>query len=103
MFQGRGAATKIAWPFDPNDPCQESNRMNNGKRPGRPASIRTRKFQRRLSDADVAILAHAGNGDVSAGFRNLLAWYCESVNTIQTLQVLNPDDERFNSSQNNAE
>ena len=52
-------------------------------RPGRPASIRTRQFQRRLSDADVAILAHAGDGDVSAGFRNLLDWYCQSVNQIE--------------------
>ena len=65
---------------------------NNGKRAGRPASIRTRRFQRRLSDADVAILAHAGNGDVSAGFRNLLAWYCESVNTVNFDNTSEPQD-----------
>jgi hypothetical protein len=42
---------------------------------GRPASIRTRNFKRRLSDSDAAILAAAGNGDVSAGFHNLLSIY----------------------------
>lgn len=25
-------------------------------------------------------MAHAGAGDISAGFRNLLDWYCQSVN-----------------------
>ena len=49
-------------------------------RPGRPASIRTRNFLRKLSDSEAAILAHAGQGDISAGFRNLLDWYCQSVN-----------------------
>ena len=44
---------------------------------GRPASIRTREFRRRLSDSDAAILAAAGAGDVSAGFRNLIALYQE--------------------------
>jgi len=53
-------------------------------RPGRPASIRTRNFRRRLSDADAAILAHAGDGDVSAGFRNLIDWYWQSVNDAKT-------------------
>jgi hypothetical protein len=47
---------------------------------GRPASIRTRHFLRKLSDAEAAILAHAGNGDISAGFKNLLDMYCQSVN-----------------------
>jgi hypothetical protein len=42
---------------------------------GRPASIRTRHFRRQLSDNDAAILAAAGNGDVSAGFHNLLSIY----------------------------
>ena len=42
---------------------------------GRPASIRTRHFLRHLTETEVAILAHAGNGDISAGFRNLLDWY----------------------------
>ncbi len=50
---------------------------------GRPASIRTRRFQRTLSDADVAILAHAGDGDVSAGFRRLLDMYWQSINQIE--------------------
>ena len=44
---------------------------------GRPASIRTRQLQRRISDADAAILAHAGNGDISAGFKYLLTLYGE--------------------------
>ena len=44
---------------------------------GRPASIRTRQLQRRLSDADAAILAHAGAGDISAGFRYLITLYGE--------------------------
>jgi cation transport regulator ChaC len=43
--------------------------------PGRPSSVRTRAFQRRLTDADAAILAHAGAGNISAGFRHLLALY----------------------------
>lgn len=47
---------------------------------GRPASIRTRYFSRRISDNDAAILAHAGDGDISAGFKNLLDWYWQSVN-----------------------
>jgi hypothetical protein len=47
---------------------------------GRPASLRTRYFSRRISDNDAAILAHAGAGDISAGFKNLLDWYCQSVN-----------------------
>ncbi len=42
---------------------------------GRPASIRTRHFLRHLTETEVAILAHAGGGDISAGFRNLLDWY----------------------------
>lgn len=47
---------------------------------GRPASIRTRYFCRRITQTDAEILAHAGAGDISAGFRNLLDWYCQSVN-----------------------
>ncbi len=43
--------------------------------PGRPPSVRTRSFRRKLSDADAAILAHAGAGNISAGFRHLLALY----------------------------
>jgi len=42
---------------------------------GRPASVRTRNFRRFLSDADAAILAAAGAGDMSQGFHNLLAAY----------------------------
>ncbi len=49
--------------------------------PGRPASIRTRNFRRRLTDADAAILAHAGDGDISAGFRNLIDWYWQNINS----------------------
>jgi len=48
--------------------------------PGRPASIRTRNFLRKLSDSEAAILAHAGNGDISAGFKNLLDMYWQNVN-----------------------
>jgi hypothetical protein len=51
---------------------------------GRPASIRTRNFLRHLTDTEAAILAHAGDGDISAGFKNLLDWYqqmhCQSDN-----------------------
>jgi hypothetical protein len=51
---------------------------------GRPASIRTRNFLRHLTDTEAAILAHAGDGDISAGFKNLLDWYqqmhCQSGN-----------------------
>jgi hypothetical protein len=46
-------------------------------RAGRPASIRTRKFCRYLTPEDAAILAAAGAGDISAGFRNLLSLYQE--------------------------
>ena len=42
---------------------------------GRPASIRTRNFLRHLTDTEAAILAHARDGDISAGFKNLLDWY----------------------------
>ena len=55
-------------------------RINNAMPVGRPASIRTRHFLRKLSDTDVAILAHAGQGDISAGFKNLLDMYCQIVN-----------------------
>lgn len=48
--------------------------------PGRPASIRTRYFSRRISDNDAAILAHAGDGDISLGFKNILDLYCQTVN-----------------------
>jgi hypothetical protein len=47
---------------------------------GRPASIRTRWFTRKLSDTDAVILAHAGDGDISAGFRRLLDDYCQTIN-----------------------
>lgn len=47
---------------------------------GRPASIRTRWFTRHLSDEQAAILAHAGQGDISAGFKNLIDWYCQMIN-----------------------
>lgn len=47
---------------------------------GRPSSIRTRYFCRRITKIDAEILAHAGAGDISAGFRNLLDWYSQSVN-----------------------
>jgi len=47
---------------------------------GRPASVRTRYFSRRISDNDAAILAHAGAGDISLGFKNILDLYCQTVN-----------------------
>ena len=46
---------------------------------GRPSSIRTRYFCRRITKTEAEILAHAGAGDISAGFRNLLDWYCQTV------------------------
>ena len=42
---------------------------------GRPASATTRHFRRTLSDAEAAILTHAGNGDPSKGFKNVLDIY----------------------------
>ena len=51
---------------------------------GRPASIRTRYFCRRITQTDAEILAHAGAGDISAGFRNLLDWYCQTVNIVKS-------------------
>jgi hypothetical protein len=42
---------------------------------GRPASANTRDFRRTLSDAEAAILAAAGEGDMSAGFRNMMDIY----------------------------
>ena len=38
----------------------------------RPASVHTTHFNRVLSDADKAILACAGRGDISLGFKNVL-------------------------------
>ena len=67
-------------------------------RAGRPASIRTREFRRRLSDSDAAILAAAGNGDVSAGFHNLLALYqhlyARGVKTIDDALIAFSNDEK---------
>jgi hypothetical protein len=61
-------------------------------RAGRPASIRTRNFKRRLSDSDAAILAAAGNGDVSAGFHNLLSiyqyLYAHGIKTIDDVVIV---------------
>lgn len=51
---------------------------------GRPASIRTRWFTRHLSDEQAAILAHAGQGDISAGFRNVIDLYWQSVNASES-------------------
>lgn len=42
---------------------------------GRPASTSTRRFSRTLAPAQTAILAAAGDGDISAGFLNLLDLY----------------------------
>lgn len=56
--------------------------------PGRPASIRTRYFSRRISDSDAAILAHAGDGDISQGFKNLLDLYCQVVNMSKSNDVV---------------
>jgi hypothetical protein len=55
-------------------------KINNAMPVGRPSSIRTRHFLRKLSDTEAAILAHAGQGDISAGFKNLLDMYCQIVN-----------------------
>jgi len=41
----------------------------------RRASITTRYFNRTLTDADRTILACAGNGDISQGFKNALDCY----------------------------
>jgi hypothetical protein len=59
---------------------------------GRPASIRTRNFKRQLSDNDAAILAAAGNGDVSQGFHNLLSiyqyLYAHGIKTIDDVVIV---------------
>jgi hypothetical protein len=41
----------------------------------RPASIHTRHFNRVITDADAAILACAGQGDISKGFKNAIECY----------------------------
>ena len=46
-------------------------------KPGRPPSIRTRRFQRYLSDNQAAVIAAAGAGDMSIGFHNLIDLYCQ--------------------------
>lgn len=43
----------------------------------RPCKDDTRFFSRPLSDADRAILMAAGRGDISAGFREVLAIYAD--------------------------
>ncbi len=43
----------------------------------RPCKDNTRYFSRPLSDADRAILMAAGRGDISVGFREVLAVYAE--------------------------
>jgi hypothetical protein len=66
---------------------------------GRPSSIRTRYFCRRITQTDAEILAHAGAGDISAGFRNLLDWYCQSINIGKSNEVAesnNPELYRLN-------
>ena len=47
------------------------------KKPGRPPSIRTRRFQRYLSDNQAAVIAAAGAGDMSIGFHNLIDLYSQ--------------------------
>lgn len=42
---------------------------------GRPASVSTRYFARVLAPEDAAILAAAGDGDISAGWHQVLATY----------------------------
>lgn len=42
---------------------------------GRPSSTQSKWFNRRLADTDKQILAAAGNGDMSLGFKNLLEIY----------------------------
>ena len=41
----------------------------------RPASIKSRFFMRPMSQADNLVMAAAGDGDISAGFRNLIAMF----------------------------
>ena len=42
---------------------------------GRPSSTKSKWFNRQLSDTDKLILAAAGDGDLSKGFKNLLEIY----------------------------
>ena len=46
-------------------------------KPGRPPSIRTRRFQRHISDSQAAVIAAAGAGDMSIGFHNLIDLYSQ--------------------------
>jgi hypothetical protein len=45
------------------------------KKPGRPPSVRTRQFQRYISDSQAAVIAAAGAGNMSEGFYNLIDLY----------------------------
>ena len=58
------------------------------KKPGRPPSIRTRRFQRYLSDNQAAIIAAAGAGDMSEGFCNLIDLYSQ----LYELRMISGDD-----------
>jgi hypothetical protein len=42
---------------------------------GRPASANTKHFRRILAAPETAILAMAGDGDISQGFKNILDIY----------------------------
>lgn len=57
-------------------------------KPGRPPSIRTRRFQRYISDSQAAVIAAAGAGDMSVGFHNLIDLYRQ----LYELRMINGDN-----------
>jgi hypothetical protein len=57
-------------------------------KPGRPPSVRTRRFQRQISDSQAAVIAAAGAGDMSIGFHNLIDLYRQ----LYDLGMINGDD-----------
>ncbi len=57
-------------------------------KPGRPPSIRTRRFQRQISDSQAAVIAAAGAGDMSVGFHNLIDLY----NQLYELRMIDGDN-----------
>ena len=70
------------------------------KRNGRPPSINSRWFYRELTMPDKLILACAGDGNISDGFRNVLAayqilWNCGYLPTVDLHDFLGVDKDEI--------
>jgi hypothetical protein len=70
------------------------------KRNGRPPSINSRWFYRELTMPDKLILACAGDGNISDGFRNVLAayqilWNCGYRPTVDLHDFLGVDKDEI--------